>query len=266
LDELKNQFITSVNHELRTPLMTMQAYIELLRVQQQALPEATRATVIEEVGRTSDALVDLVQSILEIRRLDTSDTDFPRQAVPVYATLEKATALINPREGRMAERDLRVYVPQHVAIWGEAVRLQQILTNLLSNAIKYSPPGAPIEIGAQMLEPGKVPGLKRRQQRPMCEITVRDYGLGIPKDQMPLLFNRFVRLPRDLASNVVGSGLGLYLCRSLAEAMDGTIWAESSGAPGEGSIFHLVLPIAPAETKLEDEITQPRLAVTRRRA
>jgi signal transduction histidine kinase len=75
----------------------------------------------------------------------------------------------------------------------------------------------------------------------MVEIAVRDYGLGVPPDQIPLLFNRFVRLPRDLASKVRGNGLGLYLCRTMAQAMDGAIWLESSGIEGEGTTIYLRL-------------------------
>jgi signal transduction histidine kinase len=78
----------------------------------------------------------------------------------------------------------------------------------------------------------------------MVEIAVRDHGLGIPPDQAPLLFQRFVRLPRDLASATVGNGLGLYLCRELAEAMGGHIRVESIGVEGEGSTFYLRLPVA----------------------
>jgi K+-sensing histidine kinase KdpD len=84
-----------------------------------------------------------------------------------------------------------------------------------------------------------------RPERQIVEITVRDYGLGIPPDQIPLLFQRFVRLPRDLASTVSGNGLGLYLCRELTTAMGGTIWVESSGVEGEGSTFRMCLPLPP---------------------
>lgn len=257
LDELKNQFITSVNHELRTPLMTMQAYVELLRAQQTDMDAQLRTTVIGEVGQTSDALVDLVQSILEVRRLDQDTKDFPREAVPLANALERAIALINPREGRMAERELRVDIPRTAIIWGEPVRVQQILTNLLSNALKYSPPLTPIEVSAQIVPAAKVLR-KRRDRRQMVEIIVRDYGLGIPPNQIGLLFRRFVRLPRDLASNVVGSGLGLDLCRTLAEAMDGTIWVESTGIPGEGSAFHVVLPQAIQTPVSADADTLPK--------
>jgi signal transduction histidine kinase len=79
---------------------------------------------------------------------------------------------------------------------------------------------------------------------PLVEIIIRDYGYGIPPEQAPLLFNRFVRLPRDLASRVTGTGLGLYLCRILVESMEGRVWVESSGVQGEGSTFHVTLRLA----------------------
>jgi signal transduction histidine kinase len=243
LDALKDQFITSVNHELRTPLMTMQTYIELLRHRQQELPERS-SKVIEAIGRTNDALVDLVQSILEVRRLDQESLDFPREAVDLQNTLERAISLISPREGKMSERVLHVDVPPGLLIWGETVRLQQVLTNLLSNAIKYSPPGAAIEVSAKVVQAENGRRARSIGQGPMVRIQVRDYGLGIPPEQIPLLFHRFVRLPRDLASNVVGNGLGLYLCQQLTEAMGGTIRVESEGLPGKGSTFSVQLPLA----------------------
>jgi signal transduction histidine kinase len=141
-------------------------------------------------------------------------------------------------------------VPDGLSIWGEPIRLQQILTNLLSNAAKYSAPGTSIEVAAQVIkEPLPASSWRRRSlpgpQREVVEITVRDWGLGIPSEQIPLLFQRFVRLPRDLASTVVGNGLGLYVCRVCAEAMGGRIWVESSGVEGAGAVFHVRLPAPP---------------------
>ena len=77
----------------------------------------------------------------------------------------------------------------------------------------------------------------------MVDISVQDQGLGIPPEQAELLFRRFVRLPREIASNIHGNGLGLYLCRVYAEAMGGRIWVESTGVEGAGSTFHLRLPV-----------------------
>lgn len=243
LDDLKDQFITSVNHELRTPLMTMQTYVELLRYRQKEVPERS-GKLIEAIGRTNDALVDLVQSILEVRRLDQESQDFSHEAVNLQSALEHAIALINPREGNIAERVLRVDLTPDLLVWGETVRVQQVLTNLLSNAVKYSAPESTIEVSAQLVQAEAGKRAKPARQRSMVEIQVRDYGLGIPPEQVPLLFHRFVRLPRDLASNVVGSGLGLYLCLNLTKSMGGKIWVESEGVAGKGSTFHLQLPLA----------------------
>jgi signal transduction histidine kinase len=247
LDALKDQFITSVNHELRTPAMAMQGYLELLRLRQRELAPQRLAALIERACRAGDDLVTLLTSILDIQRLDQDTQTFVPEAVDLREAIEAAARMIDPREGQMVERELHLAIPQGLAVWGEPVRVRQILTNLLSNAVKYSRPGSPVEMAANMIDDAADGATRRRTKRlahQFVEITVRDFGLGIPPDQIPLLFNRFVRLPRDLASNVVGNGLGLHLCRTLAQAMGGAIWAESAGIEGRGSTFHLRLPIA----------------------
>lgn len=249
LDTLKSQFITHINHELRTPIMTLQGYIEYLQMGWQMLPEAEVEGALKQAGRTADTLVTLLSNILDIRRIE-GDSSFAPERVPVRAALDAALALIDPRVGQGSTRDLRLRLSGDPVVWGDRIRVQQILTNLLSNALKYSPPGSPVEVTAHVAEPASAP--RRWRQAPgagreMVEIVVRDYGLGIPPEQVPLLFNRFVRLPRDLASKVLGSGLGLYLCRVFAEAMGGTIRVESAGVPGEGSSFILRLPAPPAD-------------------
>jgi signal transduction histidine kinase len=245
LDTLKAQFITHINHELRTPIMTLQGYIDYLRLGRKRLPEQEVDRSLEKASRTADTLVDLLSSVLDIRRIEADDT-FAAEPVPVRAALDGAMALIDPRVSEGVQRDLRVEIPDGLTAWGDRARTQQILTNLLSNALKYSPPETPIEVTAQLIPaPTARQRLGRRRAEPaqdQVEIVVRDYGQGIPPDQLSLLFNRFVRLPRDLASNVAGTGLGLYLCRVFAQGMGGTITAESSGVRGEGTAFILRLP------------------------
>ncbi len=261
LDLLKDQFIAHVNHELRSPLMAMQGHIELMLLTEDALSTEERHEYLERAKRAGDDLVALVTSILSVRRLEEDSDAFEPVATDVDAALESAIHLIDPREGRWMERELRLHNPDQLKVWAEPVRLRQIFTNLLSNAVKYSPPGAPVEVAAQLVpaEPSGEPGARRWSWRRlhggtepedaprwMVQITLRDYGLGIPPEQLPLLFKRFVRLPRDLASNVPGNGLGLYLCQTLAEGMGGRIWAESAGTQGEGTTFYLQLPAPPA--------------------
>jgi signal transduction histidine kinase len=245
LDTLKAQFITHINHELRTPIMTLQGYIDYLRLGRKRLPEQEVDRSLEKASRTADTLVDLLSSVLDIRRIEADDA-FAAEPVPVRAALDGAMALIDPRVSEGVVRDLRVEIPDGLTAWGDRARTQQILTNLLSNALKYSPPETPIEVTAQLIQASTTrQRLGRRRAEPgrdQVEIVVRDYGQGIPPGQLSLLFNRFVRLPRDLASNVAGTGLGLYLCRVFAQGMGGTITAESSGVPGEGTAFTLRLP------------------------
>jgi signal transduction histidine kinase len=260
LDVLKDEFIASVNHELRTPLMTMQTYLETLRERPDQVPPDQLAAVLDQVCRIGDSLVELVKSIMSTRQFDREGIVVKPEVVPVRQALDASVGLLDPREAQMVARDLHVTMSDRLVVWGERVLLQRMLLNLLSNAVKYSEPGTPIEITGQVA-PSQPRSRDRHRRRPteapsMVEIVVRDHGKGIPTGQIPLLFNRFVRLPRDLASNVPGTGLGLYLCRVLAEAMGGRIWVESSGREGEGSAFHLLLPVPPPHA-MRTYVSQP---------
>ncbi|MGO8951627.1 MAG: sensor histidine kinase [Ktedonobacterales bacterium] len=262
LDQLKDQFIAHINHELRNPVMALLGYVELLLLTDESLTPAERHSYLERAKRTGDQLAALVTSILAARGLEQDGNRMPPEVVGLREVLDSALDLIDPRDGQNAERKLEVNIPDGLAVWGAPVRVRQIMTNLLSNAIKYSAPGTPIEVTARVQGDRATPNengngsgslarlATRRRPRgkpspPMVEVSVRDHGLGIPPEQIPLLFNRFVRLPRDLASSVAGNGLGLYLCQAYAEAMGGAISVESSGIEGEGSTFHLHLPQPP---------------------
>jgi signal transduction histidine kinase len=261
LDQLKDQFIAHINHELRNPVMALLGHVELLLLTDESLSHEERRDYLERAKRTGDQLASLVNSILAARGLEQESSRMTLEAVPVQDALDASLDLVDPREGQHTERKLQVSFPDGLVVWGSAVRVRQIFTNLLSNAVKYSTPGTPIEVSARMWDEKKqgqtmpphsggsrAPASIGQAKLGMADISVRDYGLGIPSDQIPLLFNRFVRLPRDLASSIPGNGLGLYLCRAYAEAMGGTIWAESSGVEGQGSTFHLCLPVPPGTT------------------
>lgn len=119
--------------------------------------------------------------------------------------------------------------------------LHQVLLNLLSNAFKYSPEGTPVIISAALCR-------ARRDAPGQVRICVQDFGPGIPPSEIPVLFEKFVRLKRDILGTVRGTGLGLYISRQLVESMGGRIWAESTGVAGEGSRFYVALPQAPSIT------------------
>ncbi|HEX8035615.1 MAG TPA: HAMP domain-containing sensor histidine kinase [Ktedonobacterales bacterium] len=266
LDTLKAQFITHINHELRTPIMTVQGYIDYLRLAETSLSQDEIKEMLDKASVTADTLVTLLTNILDIRRIESNEI-VNLNPVRVREALDGALTLIDPRMSDGTVRDLRLSLPDELVVWGDHVRVQQILTNLLSNALKYSAPGSPIEIRGRIVRaalPVFALGRRSEQVSPqVVEITVRDYGYGIPPDQIHLLFNRFARLPRDLGSKVVGTGLGLYLCKAFSESMGGRIRAESTGVPGEGTRFVVELPAPPDFVRVVEDkrVVQPSDAV-----
>lgn len=255
LGKLKDQFITSVNHELRTPLMVLHGYVKLLGLRHQTLSPERRGELIEKAERAGKDLVALVTSILELQSLDEMIKAFTPEQTEVRESINSAIRLVelepeNAPGNTLSARDMLIDIPEGLTVWADPVRLRQVFTNLFSNAIKYSASGTPIDVAARALPSGYARVRRDSYERlpekvPLVEVTIRDYGQGIPPEQIPLLFERFVRLPRDLASNIAGNGLGLYLCRMFTEAMKGRIWIESSGIEGEGTTFHLILPSRP---------------------
>src|SRR5262249_54547476 len=146
-------------------------------------------------------------------------------------------------------RIVTLAIPDELFVWADEGRVRQILVNLLSNALKYSTPGTPLLISAGAYEDRQSDGLFGQygndmtpESPRMLRLSMQDQGLGGPPLDVGKLVNRFVRLERDIAGNVRGTGVGLYLCRVLVEAMGGRIWVESRGVPGEGSTFHFTLP------------------------
>lgn len=248
LDRLKDQFISSVNHELRTPIMAVQGYLELAR-ELGARGEHTRQEqMLSRGARAMDHLAGLVKSVLNVRRVEADAADLHLADVPLQATIIEATELLDPRVDELEARPLHIVMPSDLAVYADGEKLRQVLLNLLSNAVKYSPPGSPVEISARIRDAGIGAG-----QRAMVEVAVHDHGLGIPPEQAPLLFNRFVRLERDIASSVWGTGLGLAICRTYVAAMGGRIWVESPGQPGAGATFRFTLP--PGKATTTDSVT-----------
>ncbi len=245
-EQLREQFIASVNHELRNPIMAVQHYLVMAQTlgSQGKLEEQQR--MLQSGTEVAERLTKLVQSILEIRRLHTvTDLDLkPIALAPLAWQAARMLALLSPGNRQLVQ----VQIPNDLAVLAETEHLQEVLGNLLANAAKYSPPNSPITIAArplslreaQVLRPGRLPAEKLG----FVEITVRDQGMGIPPDKALIIFEPFVRLSRDEGSPVIGSGLGLAICRANVQAMHGDIWVESAGIPGEGSTFHIVLPRA----------------------
>jgi signal transduction histidine kinase len=227
LDRLKDQFIMTASHELRTPLTAVLGYIELLKEYHLHLSPEVRADFIARAHRGCDELVLLVSNIMDASRVHMDAEHIKLETIELARAVAHVVEILEALSKR-ENHTLHVQIPSGVYVLADELRLRQILLNLISNALKYSPPESDVDISCQVAER-------------WVTVAVRDYGLGVPREAQKHLFERFVRLDRDMNSPVRGAGLGLYISEQLVQAMGGRIWVESSGVPGEGSTFSFTL-------------------------
>ena len=229
INELKDQFLLNVSHELRTPLTMLGCSLELLSELDEHQDPMKRAHLLKEALASQEELVDLVNRVLDATTVVSEIPLAKLEAVRVHQILQEVLAHLAP--GDVQAYTIRLQVPEQVMVWADPQFLRQVLLNLLTNVFKYVPTQTEIRIEAAQADPSS----------PVC-LSVQDAGPGIPSEELPLLFEKFVRLKRDLAGSTRGTGLGLYICKQLVEAMGGRIWVESSGHLGEGSRFCVTLP------------------------
>jgi signal transduction histidine kinase len=232
LNQLKNQFILNVNHELRTPLAGIGSYLELLQLfmeQEGHLEREEHGEYIRQALDYCEELTSIVNNVLETMEIGTDRTPLMLEELPLSRVVNELIARCATFQRN--SHCIHIDIPENLRVWANAQCLRHVLYNLLSNAFKYAPCGSPVIVSAALcMEAG-----------PKAHISIKDHGPGIPPDQIPLLFGQFVRLPRDLAGTVRGSGLGLYISKHLVEVMGGSIWVESTGVPGQGSRFCFTL-------------------------
>jgi signal transduction histidine kinase len=229
INALKDQFLLNVSHELRTPLTVLRGSLELLRELDEYLDPMKRVQLVEEAFASQEELVDLVDRVLDATRVVGDIPMAKLAAVNVGHQLQEVLAHLDPRD--CATYKIRLQVSEQVMVWADPLFLRQVLRNLFSNIFKYVPTQTEIHIEVTQADPASP-----------VYVSVQDEGPGIPADELPLLFEKFVRLKRDMTGPIRGTGLGLYICKQLIEAMGGRIWVESSGCVGEGSRFCLTLP------------------------
>src|SRR6266852_3192870 len=231
LDQLKDAFLTTAIHELRTPLTNMQGYLELLGEIENLSPDMRRS-FLNNARRACDDLVLLQANIMDASRLKFDAATLQYSAIPLQNTCRSIVDLFEPVILQQ-KRHVEVDVAATLTVWADETRLKQILRNLLANALRYSPPQTDIRLSAQM-----------EQETGMVRVSVIDHGPGIPPDKQEAIFDKFVRLERDMHGVVRGSGLGLFITRQLVEVMQGTISVESSGINGGGATFSFTIPMS----------------------
>jgi signal transduction histidine kinase len=232
LDRLKDEFVLTASHELRSPLTSVQGFAELLMLDKDSLTPRQRETV-EIILDNCRHLVRLLNDLLDLARSDAGRLSIRPQPTEVAPLIEDVVRTMRAQTEAASQSLTEQVEPGLPLIDVEPDRIRQILVNLLTNAHEYTPEGASIGIAA-------------RAVAATVEISVSDNGPGIPPDQLERIFERFTRGDAGLTQRVGGTGLGLAISKSLVELHGGSLSAES--AVGQGSTFHVRLPVATGAT------------------
>jgi len=227
LDRKKDEFLSVASHELRTPLTTIKGYTQLLAQTVNDLEPEERATYINAVLGEIERMMGLISELLDVSRIETNRLQIHPQPIPWLQFIEGRISAFRVQHPTRSMR-FDVSLPESVVV-ADPDRMRQVVDNLLSNALKYSPEGSDIDVRVT------------REEERFVATSVTDHGIGIPRDEIPQLFERFHRA-RNVSSRYYGGlGLGLYIARAIVEAHRGEITVESE--EGSGSTFTMRLPL-----------------------
>jgi signal transduction histidine kinase len=226
VERMKSEFVSMVSHELRTPLGLIKGYASTLLNPQLSIDEATAHRFLLGIDGAADRLAKLIENIMSVSRIESGLFRLTTQEMYISQVIENAVATAR---ATAKGHEITLELPRRpIKVEGDRVQIELVMDNLLGNAIKYSPMGRPIRVDLHRRNGG-------------VEVSVVDEGIGIAAHHLPKVFDKFYRVEGGYSRRTPGSGLGLYICRSIIEAHGGRIWAEST--PGQGSTFTFALPI-----------------------
>jgi signal transduction histidine kinase len=235
LDRLKDEFVLTASHELRSPLTSVQGFAELLMLERETLTPKQVETV-EIILDNCRHLVRLLNDLLDLARSDAGRLAVRLRPTELAPLIDEVVRTMRAQTEASRQSLSEEIDPNLPVVNAEGDRIRQILVNLVTNAHEYSPEGASIEV-------------KARVAGDEVEISVTDDGPGIPETQLQQIFERFVRGDAGLTQRVGGTGLGLAIAKSLVELHGGTI--EATSTVGAGSSFRFRLPLNAAAASVE---------------
>lgn len=243
VERMKTAFVSTVSHELRTPLTSIKGFISTLLMDEEGYYDRdTQREFYTIIDTECDRLTRLISDLLNVSRIEAGRAlELNLKPVNLPNLIEK---VVTVQKSYTNKHTFKIELDDLPEITADEDKVDQILTNLTNNAIKYSPKGGQITITGTSKDG-------------MVTISVADQGMGIPKDHLPKVFERFHRVDNRDTREVGGTGIGLYLVKHLVEAHGGKIWVESE--LGKGSTFTFTLPITPPSE--EEEETKEKEAV-----
>jgi signal transduction histidine kinase len=231
LSALRADFVSLVSHELRAPMASVIGSAQTLRQRWRELTPDQRESFLGLIGSETERLAALVEDVLDTSRIEAGTFTYRFADVDLGALVRDSVAGISLAQDEVAvTADLHGELPP---VRGDRDRLQQVLTNLLDNAVKFSPAGGQVKVSAF-------------RQDSRVRIEVADRGPGVPREQQRVIFEKFGRGHTAGSPGTPGTGLGLFIARSIAEAHGGSL--EVWSAPAQGATFTLTLPVVSAAT------------------
>jgi two-component system sensor histidine kinase VicK len=227
LDAMRKEFVANVSHELRTPLATIKSYTETLL--DGAMDDKEVATqFLGVVNNEADRMGRLVNDLLELSRLDNRETRWEKRSLDLGRILKDVVSKMEVSATKKRQTLVLDLPEEDGQVFADRDKLEQVFQNILSNATKYTPEG------------GKV-AVRLRRSGNFMEVSFCDNGVGIPKGDLPRIFERFYRVDKTRSRDMGGTGLGLSIAQEIVEAHDGTIGIESE--TGKGTTVTISLPM-----------------------
>ncbi len=231
-DVLRKALLSSVSHDLRTPLSSIKAAASSLLQQDVQWSEEERRSFAQAIEREADRLNRLVGNLLDMSRIEEGALKLEKDSYEVTDLMHNVLERMQPL---LEQRAVHVRMDEELPLIDfDYVQMDQVFTNLIENAVRYTPKGTPIDIGVQ-------------REGKQVLITVADRGPGIPAVDLKRVFDKFYRVQRDKQNGnyPTGTGLGLAVCKGIVEAHGGSIWA--SPRNGGGVVFSVLLPFSKTE-------------------
>jgi signal transduction histidine kinase len=239
LERLREEWAIVVAHDLRQPVAVIRLAADALVGSANLAPQSREHKSAARIRRAVQRLDKMISDLLDVTRIEARQLKIHRRPIDLgQLTRECVDAVRGAAPGRVI-RVVEAGVP--LVVWADAGRVEQVLGNLLSNALKYGAPATEVRVTLTA-------------RGPEIEVAVENRGAPIPADELPGLFDRFVRSRAARASAAEGLGLGLFAARGLVEAHGGRLWAESDP---EATVFRFVLPVGPPERPDDDRPTWP---------